>query len=61
MNPNKTALMGSILIWVHTVCNVGHPIILADERAGDKRLMGEKGRKMVNSLRSDRISIRITV
>ena len=35
MNPDQTAPIGSSLIWVHVVCNIGYKITSADEIADD--------------------------
>ena len=35
MNPDQTAPLGSSLIWVHIVCNIGYHSLQADERVDD--------------------------
>ena len=36
MNPDQTAPKGSSLIWVHSVCIIGHLSTQAEERVDDK-------------------------
>ena len=33
MNPDQTAPLGSSLIWIHSVCNIGFLSVQADKRA----------------------------
>ena len=36
MNPDQTAPLGSSLIWVHSVCNVGYESTQTDERSRER-------------------------
>ena len=45
MNLDQTLLLGSSLIWVHFVCNIGHRSTQAAERADDIAMNGGKRAK----------------
>ena len=51
INADQTARLGSSLIWVHIVCDVGYESTPADEKADDICMNGGKMVRMVQNLK----------